>query len=80
MTTCEHYNGSREFAYRVGVPAKIGVGGGILAIVPGVASIAVWPPGLDRYGKSLLGALALERLCTELRWSVFSSVKLTWRN
>lgn len=75
MMTCGHYNGSGEFAYRVGVPAKSGVGGGIIAIVPGVASIAVWSPGLDRYGNSLLGTLALERLCTDLRWSVFSSAK-----
>ncbi len=75
MMTCGHYNGSGEFAYRVGVPAKSGVGGGILAIVPGVASIAVWSPGLDRYGNSLLGTLALERLCTELQWSVFYSTR-----
>ncbi|RLQ88877.1 glutaminase [Notoacmeibacter ruber] len=72
MLTCGHYNGSGEFAYRVGIPAKSGVGGAILAIVPGKASIAVWSPGLDEYGNSLLGTAALEELSNRMEWSVFS--------
>ncbi len=71
MMTCGHYDGSGEFAYRVGFPGKSGVGGGILAIVPGVASIAVWSPGLNRYGNSLLGTIALEELSAAMKWSVF---------
>ena len=56
-----------------GLPGKSGVGGGILAIAPGKASIAVWSPGLDAWGNSQLGQLALERLSKRMEWSIFGA-------
>ena len=71
MLTCGTYDAAGEFAYRVGLPGKSGVGGGILAIVPGGCSIAVWGPGLDRRGNSVAGVAALDRFTELTDWSIF---------
>lgn len=71
MLTCGHYDASGHFALRVGLPGKSGVGGGIVCVVPGKMSVAVWSPGLNVYGNSLIGTAALEEFSCLTGYSIF---------
>lgn len=71
MLTCGTYDSVGSFAYRVGLPAKSGVAGGIVATVPERMTLAVWSPELDRSGNSYAGTAALELFTTMTRLSIF---------
>ncbi len=71
MLTCGTYDAVGDFAYRVGLPGKSGVGGGILAVMPGEFSVCVWSPGLNESGNSLVGTRALELFTTLTGISIF---------
>src|SRR5258707_15220179 len=64
MLTCGTYDAAGDFAYRVGLPGKSGVGGGIVAIVPPPSAVAAWSPGLDSQGNSVAGVAALAPFST----------------
>ncbi len=71
MQTCGFYDEAGEFAFRVGLPGKSGVGGGIVTIHPEKYSAAVWSPKLNERGNSLLGMETLERLTSKTGLSIF---------
>lgn len=71
MLTCGTYDAAGEFAFRIGLPCKSGVGGGIVAVVPDRLTLVVWSPALDATGNSLLGMRALELFTARTGLSVF---------
>ena len=71
MVTCGMYNAAGDWVSAVGMPAKSGVGGGIVAVVPGRLTLCVWSPALDPQGNSLLGLKALELFAGKTGLSIF---------
>ena len=71
MQTCGFYDEAGEFAFKVGLPGKSGVGGGIVAIHPGEYTVAVWSPKLNKKGNSYKGMKLLEFLTSETDSSIF---------
>lgn len=71
MQTCGFYDEAGEFSYKVGLPGKSGVGGGIAALHPERYAVAVWGPRLNKKGNSMMGMRALELLTSKLEWSIF---------
>lgn len=70
MMLCGHYDASGDFAHRVGLPGKSGVGGGIVVVVPDLAAAAVWSPCLNQNGNSHAGTAALEALVEATSWNI----------
>ena len=79
MTEAGLYDGSGAWAWRVGLPAKSGVGGGIVAIVPGKGAIAVFAPPLDEAGNSVKAQRVIEYVANKLHYNLYSPMSVGWK-
>ena len=75
MLTCGMYDGSGEFAVRVGIPTKSGVGGGLISVVDGELGIGIYGPSLDEKGNSIAGIAMLEDISKEMDYHMFGNRK-----
>ena len=71
MQTCGFYDEAGEYTFKVGLPGKSGIGGGIVAIHPGEYAVAVWSPRLNPKGNSVKGMRLLETLTSKTGLSIF---------
>jgi glutaminase len=79
MTMAGLYDGSGGWAWHVGLPAKSGVGGGIVAIVPGKGAIAVFAPPLDEAGNSVKAQKVIEYVANKLNYNLYSPLSVGWK-
>jgi glutaminase len=70
MLTCGTYDASGDFAARIGLPLKSGIGGGIVAVIPGIGALCAWAPGLDAVGNSIAAGRAIELFAQQTGLSV----------
>jgi len=79
MTMAGLYDGSGGWAWHVGLPAKSGVGGGIVAIAPGKGAIAVFAPPLDEAGNSVKAQEVIEYVAKKLNYNLYSPLSVGWK-
>lgn len=77
MSTVGFYETTGDWMYRTGLPAKSGVGGGVMGVVPGLMGVAAFAPPLDESGNSVRAQLALEYISAELNVNIFSSDRVS---